>query len=142
MNPLRLIAQNPDEISIVSAHAQDAVIRIADIAHIPQKHIFVLMMNRFRWETPHKKQRVRSALTIRNVLSVRQKWIAQERQNAVIALLAVAFTPCASKPSGTIQLLFSGGAVIDLSVDSCALVLEDVSGAWTTRSVPKHEHDN
>lgn len=140
MNRLRLIAQTPDEVSIISAHIQDAILRSADIAYLSDDHIFVMMMNRFAWEMQRKKQRIRSALTLRNVLDVRQKAIVQERRTELLSLLALTFTPAATKPDGIIELVFSGGGVIQLTVDACALILEDVTPAWKARATPQHKH--
>jgi histidinol dehydrogenase len=51
MKPLKLIALDADDLEIVSAHVQDAVLKIADIQFLPSRKSLILSMNRFSWET-------------------------------------------------------------------------------------------
>ena len=47
---LRLQAREPDDLEIVSAMLQDAVIAVRDMAFLPAERRFVMVANRFRWE--------------------------------------------------------------------------------------------
>ena len=50
MNLLKLAALDEDDLSVISAHLQDAVVRIGDIRYLPGEQRFVLVANRFDWQ--------------------------------------------------------------------------------------------
>ena len=50
MTALRLRAVDTIDLSVVSAHVQDAIAQVGDIAYEPGKRRFALMLNRFMWE--------------------------------------------------------------------------------------------
>ena len=50
MDPLKLIALDGDDIEVVSAHLQDAVVKAADIHWRPAEKRVVVGLNRFDWE--------------------------------------------------------------------------------------------
>ena len=62
--PLRLLAQDVDDLGVLSAALQDAVAKIGDIRWDAQARTLTIACNRFRWEAAQAKQgqRVRSAL--------------------------------------------------------------------------------
>lgn len=47
MELLKLVALDGDDLAIVSAHVQDAVLKVADIEFWKKKGVFVLPMYRF-----------------------------------------------------------------------------------------------
>ena len=49
MEELKLVALDKDDIEVVSAHVQDALVRVADIFWQPREHRFVMALNRFDW---------------------------------------------------------------------------------------------
>ena len=95
----------------MSAHLQDAVLRVADIAYVPAEKRFAIIANRFDWEGVSdgkgegKKdfQRRRSALRFERVLGVQIQGIEQNAKNAVLELLAVQFEE-ADNPEGKVKL--------------------------------------
>jgi hypothetical protein len=148
MDLLRLMALDAGDLDIVSAHVQDAVIRIADIAFAPERRQFALPMNRFVWEkTPPRQgffrrrgeyERRRSVLHFDRVLGVRRSGFRQSDDDAVLALLALRWT-AGEEPSGTIDLVFAGGAAIRLDVECIEAQLTDLGAAWSTPSRPDHD---
>ncbi len=46
---LKLVALDKDDIEVVSAHVQDALVKVADIFWQPREHRFVMALNRFDW---------------------------------------------------------------------------------------------
>ena len=46
---LKLVALDKDDIEVVSAHVQDALVKVADIFWQPHEHRFVMALNRFDW---------------------------------------------------------------------------------------------
>ena len=49
IDELKLVALDRDDIAVVSAHVQDALVRVADIFWQPREHRFVMGLNRFDW---------------------------------------------------------------------------------------------
>jgi Protein of unknown function (DUF2948) len=142
MGKLKLFALDTEDLQIVSAHLQDAVARVGDFAWLPAEKRFALILNRFDWtegaardKTHHRR---RTALHFERVGSVRRRGIRQDNPDAVLNLLAIRFKETDS-PAGEIELVFSGGAVIRLSVECLEARLSDLGPAWSTKSVPGHD---
>ena len=49
--PLKLAALDAEDLEILSAHLQDAILKVRDLHWLPSEKRFVLEMNRFAWET-------------------------------------------------------------------------------------------
>lgn len=142
MEPLKLIALDPEDLQVVSAHVQDAVLKVADIDYRPQEKRLVLAMNRFVWEKPQRffrrsEERRRSALHFDRVLSVRSVALPRDRPDEVLSLLAIRFVP-GNEPEGTIELVFSGGAVLRLDAECIEARLSDLGAAWEASARPAH----
>ena len=50
MTDLKLLALDTDDLSIISAHMQDAVFKAGDLSFAPRPGLFSLTVNRFVWE--------------------------------------------------------------------------------------------
>ncbi len=143
MSQLKLIALDTQDLEIVSAHVQDAVIKVADLTYIAGEKRFVLAMNRFVWENrpgffTRRHERRRAALHFEGVRAVKSIGFAREGAEDVLSLLAVRFEPGSEAPSGFIELTFSGGAAVRLEVDFVEARLSDLGAAWETGSRPVH----
>jgi hypothetical protein len=138
--PLRLLAQDAEDIQILSAALQDAVAKVGDIAYEPKARTLTIALNRFRWERDGAaaRQRVRSALQLGSVLSVKSRRIRREPGEAVVELLAVDFRP-GPAPGGHVILSFAGGADLLVEVECLDAVLADISDPWPTARSPRHE---
>ena len=53
-NNLKLIARTEEDLKIVSAHLQDSIANVSDIANLKKNKIFLMQMNRFMWEDVEK----------------------------------------------------------------------------------------
>ena len=137
---LRLLAEDAEDIQIISAALQDAVGRVGDIHYEPDGRRLTLVFNRFLWERKDAAAggRVRSALQFGSVLSVKARKLKHEPKDAVVELLAVDFQP-SEAPAGTVLLSFAGGADLAVEVECLDAVLADVSQPWPTRRSPSHE---
>ena len=49
MAELKLIAFDVDDLAVLSAHLQDAVLKVGDIAYLPRERRFAAIGNRFDW---------------------------------------------------------------------------------------------
>jgi len=140
--PLRLKAEDAEDLAIVSAALQDAIGRLGDFRFDSGERHFTAEFNRFQWEAAGsgRKRRVRSVLRLHDVLSVKAKNLRQGADEAVVELLAIRFEP-GDPPGGVATLVFAGGGELRLEVDCVDLVLADVSSPWPTRRAPKHADD-
>jgi hypothetical protein len=139
--PLKLIALDPDDLVVLSAHTQDAVLRCGDMVWSPRKHRFALAMNRFAWESEGRSrqhQRRRAAMHFDRVTAVRSIGINRDAPDAIASLLAIEFVP-GDAPAGEVRLLFAGGGEIRLSVECIEAQLADLGAAWQTRARPAHD---
>ena len=134
---LKLTAQDTEDLSIVSAHMQDALVRLADIRYLAKTRQFAFVANRFAWEQQPNSERRRTGLHFEHVLGVKQQGIQGLGENTILSLLAISFEPGQS-PSGTVVLTFSVDCTIRLGVEYLDLQLKDLGGAWATAVTPHH----
>lgn len=134
--PLQLLAQDEEDLAVISAALQDAVAKVGDISFEAKARRLTIAFNRFRWEAG-ERQRVRSALQVGGVLSLQARNIRRERREGVIELLAIAFEP-GEAPGGVLTLSFAGGGDLRAEIECIDAVLADVSQPWPTPRAPTH----
>jgi hypothetical protein len=142
MNALKLVALDDQDLSIVSAHVQDAVMKVSDLEFLPSAKRFVLTMNRFVWEAKsgllrQHNERRQSVLHFDRVLGAKTSGIARDKPAEILSLLAISFIAI-DRPAGIIELIFSGGGAIMLDVECIEARLADIGGAWGATSRPVH----
>ncbi|POF32199.1 DUF2948 family protein [Roseibium marinum] len=145
MDQLKLAALDQEDLQVLSAHLQDAVLTVADIRYLPKENKAVFVVNRFVWDKQadkrsKKHERRRSALAFAQVNAMKAQNIRQDAKGAVLELLAVTFKP-EKEPSGQIELAFSGGASLILDVECIEAQLSDLGAAWSTPNLPRHDLD-
>jgi hypothetical protein len=141
---LKLLARTDADLEVVSTYVQDMVLKIGDMAQLSEKRRFVLLGNRYCWEVPDQKLRVRTAIQIANVQSLQIKNINQHYAGGIASILAMKFEPKDTPKDtleGNLRIIFSGGGEIRLAVEACEAILEDISDAWAAQSRPSHEFD-
>ena len=145
--PLRLVAQDADDLQVISALVQDAVLPVTEISHDPKRRRFALMLNRFRWEDRPQAEavgrayeRVRSVLVVEDVLAVKSYGFDRADKDLVLSLLALDFAP---GPDGTgrLTLTLAGDGAIALDVEVLEVRLDDVTRPYLALSgkVPSHD---
>jgi len=139
-SPLRLLAEDAEDLQILSAALQDAVARVGDILFEPAQRRLTIVFNRFQWERHGRagEGRVRSALQLGSVMSVKARRLKRDPKDAVVELLALDFQP-GEAPAGSVVLSFAGGADLLVEVECLDAVLADISQPWPTRRSPRHE---
>jgi hypothetical protein len=135
--PLRLLAQDEEDLEIISAAMQDAVMKVGGIVYEPAARRLTIAFNRYRWESGGG-ERVRSGLQLGGVLSVQTRRIRRAAKDAVLELLAMTFT-AGEAPGGDVTLSFAGGGDLKARVECIEVVLADVSNPWPTPRTPAHE---
>jgi len=139
---LRLLAQDADDLTVISTALQDAIGKIGDISYEPRARRLTLALNRYRWEagalTPKTSgERVRCGLQIGGVLGVQERRLRQDAKKAVLALLAITFEP-GEVPGGALVLTFAGGDDLRVVVEAIDIALADISPAWPAAQRPSH----
>jgi hypothetical protein len=140
---LKLAAIDEEDLAVVSAYVQDAVLKVGDMIYLPQEHRFALAMNRFTWEKAEDGrrrdyERRRAALTFDRVMSVRTSNVDRARPDIVLELLAVGFE-LSDAPAGRVTLFFAGNAAVEIEVEVIEARLADLGAAWSTRAKPSHD---
>ncbi|MGH6957832.1 MAG: DUF2948 family protein [Caulobacteraceae bacterium] len=137
--PLRLLAEDGDDLAVISAALQDAVAKVGDLEWDARARRFTVALNRYCWETPAGLlgARVRTGLQFGSVLAVRSRNLRRDPPEAVVELLAVSFE-AGEAPGGEIRLAFAGGGDVVLTVECVDAALADVSAPWPTPSTPAH----
>lgn len=140
--PLKLIALDDEDLGILSAHLQDAILRTGDIVYLARESRFALAARRFDWEGAEVgvKRRRLAALHFDKVTGVRRMNIDPAAREATLSLLAITFA-AGEAPAGTVTLQFSGGAAIRLDVDCIEAQMKDLGPMWETPSRPGHPDD-
>ncbi len=142
---LKLTALDAEDLAVISAHMQDAIARIGDIAYLPREGTFALVANRFAWTgdgDSRTGQRRLTGLNIKRVRGVRSSRVRQGAPEAVVSLLAITFTPDAEAAGGSIDLTLSGGGTIRLEIECIEMQMSDLGEEWQTPNVPHHDLDN
>jgi hypothetical protein len=141
--PLRLHALDGEDLHLLSACLQDALLRVGDMVYLPQKRRFALIADRFDWSAEAATgalERARAGVHFEAVRGVRYKGVARDYPNMVLELLTIAFE-AGPLPEGRIRLDFAGGAAILLEVDCIEAQLGDLGPRWRVSRCPTHELD-
>ncbi|MBA2587198.1 MAG: DUF2948 family protein [Alphaproteobacteria bacterium] len=144
LSRLKLAAADPEDLQILSARLQDAVVKLKNFIWLPKKRRFAAVVNRLAWEDGGKT-RVRSGLHFDGVLKVQSSKVKLGAGEAVVSVLAVGFTPNKSEegggedPGGVIEIVLAGGGALRLTVECIDAELADMSGPWAARGTPDHE---
>jgi hypothetical protein len=145
MDLLKLLALDEEDLKIVSAHVQDAVMKVGDLSFISTSRQFVMPMYRFAWEKEASERRPQperrnSVLHFDRVLAAKLSGVSRNKPDEVLSLLAITWT-ATDAPAGTVDLVFSGGGAIRLEVECIEARLVDLGGAWEASSRPAHKTD-
>ena len=144
MTDLKLIALDSEDLEVLSAHVQDAVVRVADMGYARGDRRFALLMNRFDWESGQarrdKGQRKRAALHFDGVQSVVTNGFDPSSAEGVLNLLAISFITV-DGPAGIVELSFAGGGTVRLGVECLEARLSDLGAAWAASAKPVHALD-
>lgn len=145
--PLRLIAQDAEDLKVISTLVQDAVLPVTDLQYDAKRRRFALMLNRFRWEDRTQAEqvgrayeRVRSVLVVEDVLKVQTQGFDRADKDLVLSLLSLDFTP-GEDGAGRVTLILAGDGAIALDVEALDLRLDDVTRPYRAPSgkVPQHD---
>lgn len=135
---LHLTAEDADDLQIISAQMQDALLKREDLRFDAKRRRFALVANRFAWDALPEKQRRRAGLHFDDVDAVQAIGLARLPAGAVLSLLAITFE-AKGELAGTILLSFSMGLRLRLKVSCVNATLDDLGGTWQASLAPAHE---
>ena len=140
---LKLIARTEEDLRVVSAHLQDSIASISDIASLKKNKIFLMQLNRFMWEDVEKgvfrkNKRIRTILKFENVLNVLSKNIVQNKKNNFLDFLAIETIKMPDN-NYEMKIIFAGDSIIKILSEIIEVTLDDQGEAWDTKNKPKHE---
>jgi hypothetical protein len=138
--PLRLKAEDAEDLRIIAALVQDAVLPVTEIAWQPRRRRFAMLLNRVRWEDRgHGGERVQSLLVFDGVLKVAGQGIDRRDRDLVLSLLDIAFQP-GQDGAGRVELVLAGDGALALEVECLDATLRDVTRPYRPPSgrLPDH----
>ena len=134
VEPLRLLAEDADDLQIISAALQDAILRPVDIVWEKSARTLTIAFSRFCWECG--ETRVMCAMQFGDVLAVKSRRLSRS-PDASLELLALDFIPT-DAPGGKVILMFAGGGDLRIDVECLDAVVTDISERWPARVAPTH----
>lgn len=144
--PLALRVESPDDLAILSAVVQDAVLSAGEIRFDRKRHEVALLINRFRWEDRAEAEarkrpyeRVRALLRIGGALGVAAQGIARDRPDTVLSILSIGWQAGADG-AGRLTLTFSGGAALAVTAECLDASLRDVTRPYAAPSGKAPHH--
>ena len=134
---LKLLAETADDLLVISAALQDAIVRVGSLHFDTKARRFTLTANRYCHES-NTPMRILSGLGIDNVLHAKAKGIRRSDPDAFLVLLAAEFEADAEPPGGILRLIFAGDGEMRLRVEALDVHLIDMSKARKTSHIPAH----
>ena len=140
---LKLIARTVEDLRVVSAHLQDAIVNINDIANLKKNKILLLQLNRFMWEDVEKglfrkNKRIRTILKFENVIKVKSRNINLARKDKFLDFLTIE-TNQMTDNNYEMKILFAGDSIVKVTAEVIEVTLDDQGEAWDTKNKPKHK---
>jgi hypothetical protein len=145
--PLRLVAQDAEDLKVISTLVQDAVLPVTELKYDAKRRRFAAFLNRFRWEDRAEAERVgrayervRSVLVVEDVRKVQSFGFDRADRDVVLSLLSMSFKS-EGDGTGRLTLTLAGDGAIALDVEVLDLRLEDVTRPYRAPSgkVPRHD---
>ena len=140
---LKLIARTNEDLKVVSAHLQDSIANISDVANLLKNRMFLMQLNRFMWEDVEKgvfrkNKRIRTILKFENVLKVHSKNINHSKKDKFLDFLTIE-TNLMPDNNYEMKIVFAGDAIIKVISEVIEVTLDDQGEPWETKNMPRHK---
>jgi len=140
---LKLKALDAEDLAVVSAAMQDALVAVKDIGWFRDENRLALVASRFRWEAPAgpagEFSRTHAALVFDDVRDLKQRNLPLAERDRLLDLLSVRLD--AESGDKHIVLDFAGDRAMRLEVGRLVCRLEDLGEPWPTWCKPSHPGD-
>ena len=146
---LRLRAEDAEDLAVVSACLQDALVSVRDLAYDRDARVFVVIANRFRWEggaagarAKRPFERTLCGIAFEEIDSVVYRGFRRSEEDRILSLLAIRLAPANNgSAGGAIDLEFAGGATLRLTAAAIRCRIRDYGEPWPTVWQPDHPLD-
>ena len=140
---LKLIARTVEDLRVVSAYLQDAIVNLNEIANLKKNKILLLQLNRFMWEDVEKglfrkNKRIRTILKFENVIKAHAKNINQLKGKKFLDVLTIETNQMIDN-NYEMKIVFAGDSIIKIIAEVIEVTLDDQGDAWDTKNIPKHK---
>jgi len=127
---LKLLAFDPDDLAVISAHVQDARVEIGDIVWRQAEKRLVIGLHRLDWEQTLSGEpvpgRLIAALRFERVLACKSRAIDMSCKDEALELIGLEFYTAPEPPGGSVVLMFSRGGMLRLDVECLECALTDL----------------
>ena len=144
--PLRLRAEDAEDLQVISALTQDAIFPITEMKWEASRRRFSLLINRFRWEDKalaelrgRAVERVQAVLVFDDVMKVSSQGVERAESDMVLSLLAVEFE-AGEDGTGRVILTLAGDGALALDVEAVSVTLQDVTRPYIAPSGKAPDH--
>ncbi len=154
-------AVDAEDIRVIAAYLQDAVIPLIDIKFLPQEQRLLLVASRFKWEncdedfalsadgsSTHdaiepcaRYERIECGICFDGVSVVRRRGLNPVERERFLELLTIEPLGSSPAPLTALDLIFADGAAIRLEGDSITCHVSDLREARPTSWRPSHPVD-
>jgi len=142
----KLRAEDADDLAVISACLQDALVAVRDLAFVQQDLTFLMVANRFRWERAARSahgeagyQRTLCGISFGAVAAVSYHGFRRSEDERILSLLAI--RPGRGSGGDAILLEFSDGVTIRLDAGRILCHAQDLGEPWPTPWQPRHDMD-
>ena len=140
---LKLIAKTQEDLKVLSAHLQDSIANVSDIANLKKNKILLMQLSRFMWEDVEKgvfrkNKRIRTILKFENVIKVNSKNINQLKKDKFLDFLTIETNKMPDK-NYEMNIVFSGDLRIKVISELIDVTLDDQGDPWDTKNMPTHK---
>lgn len=145
-NPVNIGAMEPDELPVISALSQDAIVPSSEMSWGSKSRRFAMLINRFRWEDDgrarHGPERVQSVLIIDHVTKIASQGFDRKDKDLILSLMSISFEP-GEDGTGDLLLTLAGDGALRLHVEALEVGLRDVTRPYKAPSgkTPNHDTD-
>ncbi|ETX14462.1 hypothetical protein OCH239_02545 [Roseivivax halodurans JCM 10272] len=140
--PLYLGAMDLDDLAVISALVQDAVLPASEMTWRKGEGRLAFLINRLRREDEIGRgevERVQSVLVIENVARVASQGVTRGDPDTVLQMLTVSFEP-GEDAAGFVEITFAGDGAVRAEVEALEVSLKDVTRPYAAPSGKRPSH--
>jgi hypothetical protein len=133
---LRLKAVDADDLAVMAACLQDALVPLSEMVFLPEEHRFLVAFSRFRRECLADPE-CHSVLAFAGVEAVKHHGVDRRLGGVKLEFLTMVAEPVADRLV-SIVLIFAGDVAIQLRVREISATLRDFGEPWLAAAAPEH----
>lgn len=134
---LKLLALDAEDLQIISASVQDAIIKANEIIVDTKAKQVILPMRRYTWEDRQEaRSRKNAVIRITRIESLQTRGIDRSNSAQVLSLLSIGIATLEEKE--IISLVFANDITMMIGVEALELELKDLGGSWSAVREPNH----